>query len=194
MQEGRDYFDLANMIYPPEKDTLMGRGNLAGKPVLYASDGLATALDEISAQPGDRIQTIQLALKPDCVLRACIIGVVERLFNAAGRPAESMMKHEAQAIQMVEGMSIEDQTKNLYLDSFLAESFRASVKRSCDYLLTASFSETVYNSGCSVVCPSVERNHGFNVAIPKDTYIRDFLLKSRLSLRSRRISVTGFIS
>ncbi len=175
---GQQWPHFDNMKYRPAEGTIYGRANLAGRPVAYASlAGMATALLEIGAEPGDRIQVLGFTL--DGGVRSYAVGNACRLLYAGsamfGNAEETALHFRGFREQIGEDAFL----AHILADGYLAEEFSKPAKRSWEYKISAAFGDIVHGEGIETISyPSVEHLGGTNIAISKEFFDQHVRMQS----------------
>ena len=165
---------LKEMIYHKDGSPNFGRANLCGEKVLYASWNGRTALEEIGAKAGDKIQIINLRIRKGSSVPNIVVGEYQRHYMGGRLTYEDpRIRHHMERLKCTEPENYIGWT---YIDSVLAELFREPVKKGCEhkYKITAAFTKWILQSNAILVYPSVATISAMNFAIPAAVFDTQF--------------------
>lgn len=176
--ESHDLFNnLGRFSYPPPEHTRLGRANLPGSSVFYASGNRDTMLAELAADVGDVVQIVGAV--PTRNAPTLVLGDLQRLRFANNVLLDAHDNREV-ARATYRAMPRDQQNRAVYIDSFFADHFRTPGPE--DYALTACFSSVVLDCATHALWyPSVKAGAGVNLAIPSamfDVYFACVIVKA----------------
>jgi hypothetical protein len=171
-QEGLPYSNLRELIYPPTGALSTGRAHLRGTKALYGGWNLPTALEEVSARPGDELNLITFRVREDRTAHVLAVGMLQHWHMTGrqqGQPGDgSYIEAELRKLPK------QQQLATLFVDCFLAEMFRRQVKHDYEYLISACFGNRVLSSGGALTFPSVEAPNALNIAVSGPRFDESF--------------------
>lgn len=161
---------LRELIYPPEKHTLLGRANYANDPVFYASWNEPTMMSELNFNIGDFIYIISVRPREGTSLLATILGEYAQI--AGGGSSLYNCRENEVAYRRMEHGTIFELIASTILDSFFAEQFSARVQAPFyQYKFTAAFARLILGmERTGLLYPSVCRRGGMNLAINPEIF------------------------
>ncbi len=158
------YSNLDQVLYPPPNSVDLGRANLRGASVLYASWNPTVAIEEIGAEAGDVVQLVALRVAPGFQLPCHIVGEYESVLNSGGSLVNS--RKLEQAINEMHAANPLRVKEMQFVDSFFAEAFRKRVERPYEYRVTALYAERILAApDGGLMYPSVRLAGGINLAV-----------------------------
>ena len=163
--------NAADVGYPPIAATPQGRLNDLGAPSLYAATRRTTALREIGVAAGDHVQVMGFRVKPDRTLRLGAIGELFHVYKTGY--IRSLGKDPENALsRILNGEGLDEGTRLIYIDAFLASLLADPNAPDKDYLASRALAALAYeDSGADgLFYPSVQDDHGMNVAIKPGQY------------------------
>lgn len=183
------YNSLRDLIYPPVANVSYGRANVPGKPVLYASWNLQTALDEINAEAGDHVQVIEVRLRAAHEVILLIIGEMRHIYST-GRSLLGATSNEAYASQLFTSNN-EQFVRAYFVDCLFAELFSRPGGRSIDYKITSFIAENLLSRDLGLIYPSVQAHNGINIALPKSVFDSRCLVASTTLIKIEKFYKYG---
>jgi len=156
---------IYQVIYPPNPANRRGRANRIGSRVLYAASNKRVALDEINAEPGDRIAVITIRQRVDRQLELHLIGEIESICNRGTSLVGA--KENEEAVAKLVGEDQQDLEQSLLADSILSELFRDPRNH---YKAASLFAAHNFAGNHGLVYPSVRTQGGINIAITADQF------------------------
>lgn len=177
--ESDPFTDLADLTARKHVDVKeFGRCNRPGFSVSYASNNIETALAELRAHMGQRIQFIEASLRPDVLLGVVCVGIID-YYRRHEIPPPIL---GAAAIEHIVGRK--DLADEMFwkqveiIDAFIAAQFRKQVSRPFDYNITSAYAGLNFELpgvDC-LIYPSVGHMGGWNFAITPEAFDRLFVV------------------
>lgn len=154
------------MTHPPAALAETGRLNDAGAACFYAATRRETAIAEIHATEGQRVQLAGFRIRPKQAVRLAVIGEYANVQKRGymffgGRDPGGVVT------QRLNGMNRSKAKCLLYIDRFFAPVLSDKNARENSYLQSRTLAKLIYkrNEAAGIVFPSVRDTGGFNVGI-----------------------------
>lgn len=161
-QNKAGFDNLADCLNPPRGSAEFGRASLPFELVIYSSWNIPTALDEISAMPGEFVQVTAFNAVPGVQTKMAKIGDLQRRANS-GRTLFPDLPDDSK-FQQWRASNPSTYQRALYIDCLLAEIFTSASTRHVEYRISAKFAATTYTRGFGLIYPSVRSPHAMNIA------------------------------
>lgn len=169
------YTNLSKMIYPPAEITKVGRLNDLGSPCLYISARKETALAEVDAKEGQRIQVAGFRILNDAPLRLTVIGEYSNVqkngyMHFAGQDPDMALS------RFLNSMTHQNALKKIYIDKFFAHVLTDRDAAKKGYRFSRALTQAIYarNTSNGIVFPSVKDPGGFNIGVKAEASDRSF--------------------
>ena len=166
---------LSELDYPPAECVKLGRLNDQGAPCFYVSTQQETAIAEVEANRGQRVQIAGFRVLTESPIRLVVIGEYSNVqkngyMHFAGRDPGMTIARKLNAMPQQEAL------KRIYIDKFFAHVVADPNAARNGYRLSRALSKSIYSRNISdgIVFPSVKDRGGFNVGVKADVSDRSF--------------------
>lgn len=160
------YTNLSEMDYPPAEYARVGRLNDLGKPCFYISARKETALAEVEAKEGERVQLAGFRILNDAPIRLAVIGEYSNVqksgyMHFAGQDPDMTIS------KILNSMPRHDGLKKIYIDKFFAHVLADQDAANNGYRFSRALAQAIYavNASSGIVFPSVKDRGGFNIGV-----------------------------
>lgn len=143
-----------------------------------------TAYDEISALPGDYIQTISIRPVAGVEYPCAVVGEYHSILTSGRSLVNSRLTEQRVASEYEP-----DGTAHLvpqYIDAFLADIFRRAITKPHEYRLSAIVAHLVTGKNWGLIYPSFHVAHSMNIAVPMGAFNAAFEVISTAVLQIDR--------
>lgn len=165
LDKNAEFRTFPEVHYPPERHAKLGRINNKGESILYVSGSQMTALSELRARPGDRLQLV--AYKTTRPLNTFSFGEYQRIhLNGKGQILAD--EHCRIIGKILSDMGYEAALSFIYMDATLSLLMQDSTRD--DYIYPRTISKIIfeeYSEIDAIHYQSVARNGAMNFAIRK---------------------------
>lgn len=165
--EGREFGQLKELWHRPPETTGMGRLNDPGKPCLYLSSHIETALAEIQANDGELIHVAGYRVVSDKEMRVAAIGELAHV-HKKGYPRITGVDPDQSIARSLNKHPFETGLQIVYIDAILADLLADPNARARDYAVTRALASAIYKRQGDVMgmfYPSVRTDVGLNLAL-----------------------------
>ena len=137
------YKNLSEMGYPPAEYARIGRLNDLGEPCFYISARKETALAEVEAKEGQRVQLAGFRILNEAPIRLAVIGEYSNVqkngyMHFAGPDPEMTLS------KFLNSMSRHDGLKKIYIDKFFAHVLADKDAAKNGYRFSRALAQAVY--------------------------------------------------
>lgn len=187
---------LSELSYPPPEHAKTGRLNDCGLPCFYISACQETALAEVGAAYGQKVQLAGFRVLNECPVRLVVIGEYANV-KKNGYMHFAGCDPDQTIARLMNEMPQEEALKRIYIDKFFAHVLSDPKAVQNGYRFSRALAEAVYarNPYDGIVFPSVKDRGGFNLGIKADASDRSFHNVCCLLVnvgKSRRFGVADF--
>lgn len=169
------YTKLSEMDYPPAEYARAGRLNDPGEPCLYISARKETALAEVGAKEGQRVQLAGFRILNEAPIRLAVIGEYSNVqkngyMHFAGQDPDMTIS------KILNSMPHQDALKKIYIDKFFAQVLADQDAANNGYRFSRALAQAIYarNASSGIVFPSVKDRGGFNIGVKAAASDRSF--------------------
>lgn len=192
--DGKRWNNVSDLSYPPKvADVGIGRVNLKGQPVLYATDSSAAVFCECRVERDDVIQVLIFRPKPETKTLAMAVGGLNKFFRSAqpvfsGQDFSLVKKFFSHVYWHRNDQRIEELVSKLILfDAFIAEQFGQLAGSEAEYKFTATIAEKLLRPPYdAIVYPSVAFTGATNIAMLPEAFDKNFFPIGSTLLRCKR--------
>lgn len=190
------YAHLSEMDYPSAEHARPGRLNDRASPCFYISARKETALAEVEARNGQRVQLAGFRILNDATLRLAVIGEYSNV-QKNGYMHFSGKDPDMALTKILNSMPRQEALKKIYIDKFFAHVLADPDAASNDYLFSRALSQAIYarNNSHGIVFPSAKDRGGFNIGVKAEASDRSLhnvcCLIAEIG-KSRRFGVLDF--
>ncbi|HCR1216135.1 TPA: RES family NAD+ phosphorylase [Pseudomonas aeruginosa] len=173
---GRTYSDnhynsVSELKYPPAHLAGLGRLNDKGTPLFYAATSKETALAEIYATDGQKVQLAGFRVLVDKTLRLALIGEYSHVqktgyIRLAGRDPDNTI------LRLLNNLPTHEAQKKIYIDKFFAHILSDPNAKNNDYMKSRALAAMVHSKHKfdGIAFPSVQDLGGYNIAVKPESY------------------------
>lgn len=210
------FSELSRIIQPPHDKCTLGRLNKRNDPILYLSNHMNSAFDEIEAKEGDFIQVLQYELSYQDSPRLAIFGENQHIWKwrTAKFTSEEYKKTFLKKLNsLINEEKIEEHKSLIYADSILSSLLKSKSNSSNLYHVTSHILGILFNKLPDldgIAYEGVSSNGAYNIAIkptsshkyltPKCSYLfkinKNFghsIYDEKFIKQSKKISFDGLI-
>ncbi len=164
--ENKPFKNLSELIYPPSQFARLGRLNDQGVPCFYVSTREETAIVEIGAEQGQRVQLGGFRIFDDSTVQLAVIGEYSNV-HKSGYMHFSGCDPGLTVTKMLNAMPRHEALTRIYIDKFFAHVLADTNASSNRYCFSRALGQAIYqrNKSEGIVFPSVRDRGGFNIAI-----------------------------
>lgn len=169
-------FENINELTVRKKENITdyGRCHSPGEEILYASTTLNTALSEIGVDKGQKVQLLIFKKKKKSNIVITAIGEIDHL-RRNGKLFFDSPERLRDIKKSLEELSVLEALRIKLTDAFIADFFRKEVKYPYEYKVTSTYSKNILENGFDgFYYPSVAHKGGFNIAIKKECFDKEF--------------------
>ena len=166
---------LSDMDYPPAEYARVGRLNDLGKPCFYISARKETALAEVGAKKGLRVQLAGFRILNEAPIQLAVIGEYSNVqkngyMHFAGQDPDMTLS------KILNSMPRQDALKKIYIDKFFAHVLADQDSAKNGYRFSRALAQAIYsrNASSGIVFPSVKDRGGFNIGVKAEASDRSF--------------------
>lgn len=169
------YTNLSEIDYPPAEYARIGRLNDVGEPCFYISARKETALAEVEAKEGQRVQLAGFRILNETPIRLAVIGEYSNVqkngyMHFAGQDPDMTIS------KILNSMPQKDALKKIYIDKFFAHVLADQDAANNGYRFSRALAQAIYaiNASSGIVFPSVKDRGGFNIGVKAAASDRSF--------------------
>jgi hypothetical protein len=192
--ENEIFPNLSDLDYPPPQYAKQGRVNDHGVPCFYVAARKETALAEIGATKGQRIQLAGFRVKSESPIRLVVIGEYANV-QKTGYMRFTGQDPEMTISQVLNAMPRHEAMKKLYIDKFFASVLSDPSASASGYMFSRALAKSIYSrvTADGIVFSSVKDRGGFNIAVQAGPSDRSFHNVSCLVVHVEKIRQFGLI-
>lgn len=172
---GAPYTNLSEMDYPSAKYARVGRLNDLGEPCFYISARKETALAEVEAREGQRVQLAGFRIVNEAPILLAVIGEYSNV-QKNGYLHFSGQDPDMTLSKILNSMPRQDALKKIYIDRFFAHVLADQDAAKNGYRFSRALAQAIYamNASSGIVFPSVKDRGGFNIGVKAKASDRSF--------------------
>ncbi|WP_444957002.1 RES family NAD+ phosphorylase [Microbulbifer sp. ZKSA002] len=162
-----DYKNIEEIDYPnPKHVKKHGRLNDLGEPCFYISARQETALAEIEAKPGQRVQLAGFRVLDENPVRLVVIGELSNV-QKCGYMHFAGVDPDRTISKLLNSIGYEKALIYIYIDKFFANILANPNARENGYIFSRALGKAIHarNKAHGIVYPSVRDKGGFNIAV-----------------------------
>ena len=188
------YANLSEMVYPPPECTKVGRLNDAGAPCFYVSARKETALAEVGAREGDRVQLTGFRILDESSVRLAVIGEYANV-QKCGYMHFAGQDPDMGLTKLINAMPRDVALKRIYIDKFFANILADPSAATNGYRFSRALGQSIFarNGSGGIVFPSVKDVGGFNLGVNAEVSDRSLHNVCCFVTKVRRIRRFGLL-
>ncbi|EER3651979.1 RES family NAD+ phosphorylase [Escherichia coli] len=190
------YGNISQLLSPPPELTTIGRMNDEGKPMLYASYHIGTALAEINAKDGDIVQIIQLELPKNAHsgIRCLAIGEIYNAYHGITTISPILSDEVRKLITRLGAKDIHGLMSFLYMDALSAELLNDVLASKNNYIYSRTLSRLLlekHKDIDGIVFPSAKIKGTSNITLRPESILNKTEIVSNMVIRISKIYPYG---
>lgn len=169
------YTNLSEMDYPPAEYARAGRLNDLGAPCFYISARKETALAEVGAKEGQRVQLAGFRILNEAPIQLAVIGEYSNVqkngyMHFAGQDPDMTLSKNLNSMPRLDALT------TIYIDKFFAHILADQDSAKNGYRFSRALAQAIYarNASGGIVFPSVKDLGGFNIGVKAEVSDRSF--------------------
>jgi hypothetical protein len=175
------FSELSRIIQPPRDKCTLQRLNKESEPILYLSNHMYSAFDEIDVKEGDYIQVLRYELTSEDSPRLAVFGENQHIWKwrTAKFTSEEYKKIFLKKLNfLINKEKIEEHKSLIYADSILSSLLKSKSNSSNLYHVTSHIPEILFNKIPDldgIAYEGVSSNGAYNIAL-KTTSSQKYLV------------------